>query len=86
MPEILEFTNVNNQDIRLGAHADNRTSRAHLFQDHLVIFNLLEGVNAQFEVIMESFYLSTVCIHFMEVNYFMNKSCTEFSFIPDAAL
>ncbi|CAL8111147.1 unnamed protein product [Orchesella dallaii] len=48
------------KEIRAGTKDSHRTSRGNLFQDHLIIFNLLEGVNSQFEVIMESYYLSTI--------------------------
>lgn len=59
--EIFEFADESNKkkELKQAAQAP-RTSRGQLFQDHLIIFNLMEGVNGQLEVMLESFYLSSV--------------------------
>ncbi|CAL8110237.1 unnamed protein product [Orchesella dallaii] len=62
-----------NKETRQEARESKRTSRGNLFQDHLVIFNLLEGVNAQFEVIMESYYLTTMIMIVFEAYGFVHS-------------
>ncbi|ODM93108.1 hypothetical protein Ocin01_13569 [Orchesella cincta] len=84
-----------NKQTRKEASESNRTSRGNLFQDHLVIFNLLEGVNATFETIMESYYLTTMIMIIFEAyafvhsfNYYEYKYCgkRKLDIIPIALL